>query len=39
VIGCRPLRHEFRDCAERGMLLDNRQVIDLALDAIARTTG
>jgi predicted ATPase/DNA-binding SARP family transcriptional activator len=30
---------EFRDCTERGRLLDNRQVIDLALGAIARTTG
>jgi len=30
---------EFRACAERGERLDSHQVIDLALDAIARATA
>jgi hypothetical protein len=29
---------EFRACTERGERLDSHQVIDLALDAIARAT-
>ena len=30
---------EFRDCTQRGALLDSHQVIDLALVAIDRATG
>jgi hypothetical protein len=33
-----PDRHEFRVCTERGERLDSHQVIDFALDAIARAT-